>query len=212
MLRVKPIAKSLSNRGTDMFGRESNPNGELWQPTTRENLAMSLGLLSLVVQGWACVAYVFLRKRFGESYFSAQIIFTILIILLYCELYGQGNPLPYGVLTLAWVIALCLHRFADGLKPTHLHPHSRYNGQSILSKSQEFSKLISEPVVVGGIGLIVSRYDRAFGWFLIWTALCIVLDFLLIKDRTSRRLKRLKDAEIEQNLMMDEYDRIYGDR
>lgn len=191
------------------------PNGqsELYQPTLEENAQLAIGLTGWLSKAFANTIHVFTRSRFGGSYFDFATLCAIPIIELWGAFHSPADPLHYHALAGAWFAALIFHRGQYFLTSTKRRPHSLYNGFpwlcNFLPIGESTAKAVVEPGIVALIGWGISLVDLGLGQLLMLAAAASVVDHALIRLHMRGRLQKMRDAEIEHGVVLNEFDDKY---
>ena len=171
-------------------------------------------LLSFFFQALGSVPQMFLRRRFGINHFGMSTGCGILLFWLY---YGVTAELstsePFGVVFLMWLALNIWHRISayrhDG---TPNRVHSRYNGWPILCDLLPISERIAKRWIEPIFMLLCSMIFIAFNapcllLFFACASFASGIDSTQIELRMKSRVRQIRDAEIDQEVLMNEFDR-----
>ncbi len=175
------------------------------------SMADSTNLIYLVTTAHATCLTVFLREKFGSEALGIPGVCALLLLLITVGLTGSPDLLLFGG---CWFIALIvqrsqtLHNHWKGLRL-----HSRYAGFPAATRlcfpfvSDERVLQRLEPVVASGIGGLLWLCSPAVGQFVLWGAFSLAIKTGLDQFSHHRHLQQLHDAEIEQEVLLADWER-----
>lgn len=178
-------------------------------PGDRITMGGSFNVLYLLAHAHALSFTVFLRTNFGSEGVGICGLVTIVMIL------GWGayaNCFPMFLFFLLWLLALIVQRIRtfSNWRSGKVIVHSRYNGDPWLSRLlfRRMSELNARGVdaflclIVGGV---ISRFNEPFGFYVMAGFASIMLTESVMAESTRRRLRQMRDAEIEQHYFAETY-------
>ena len=183
-------------------------------PDLAQSLQQSFNVLGILAKTFACLGYVFTRRDFGTHYFGVFPLLVIGILLLFGACGAAQLQTAYFMLTLAWMVAWLLQVWLSVLQPYPLRPHSHYNGFPRVCDwyglAEENAKRWIEPILVASLSWYVSWLDVRLAVLGCLVAAGMWLDYALLTYVDGRRQQKLRDAQIDQTVMTDDYEQRYG--
>ncbi len=175
------------------------------------SVADSTNLLYFLTTAHSTCLTVFLRESFGSEALGVPGVSALLLLFVAVGVTGSPDLLLYGGI---WLIVLMGQRaqtFQNQRKGLRLH--SRYAGFPAATKvcfpfvTDERILQRLEPFVAGGIGLVLLWCSPAIGQFVLWGAFSLAIRTTLDQFTHHRRLQELHDAEIEQEVLLADWER-----
>jgi hypothetical protein len=170
-----------------------------------------VNLIYVLVSGHATCLTPFVRRNFGSEALGRNGAVAMLIIVFYMAAYPRHVAVgQFGTL---WFAMLILQRLKTGWlmrKGTVLHSYD--DGYPVLGfiipqvKRFETAYIIEFFVVIG-FGIWLSNYDAALSRLVVVSSVCMVIKTAIEQDIARKRLRAMRDAEIEQRAMLDRYRR-----
>lgn len=151
---------------------------------------------------------VFLRTSFGREGIGLHGLVTMLMILGYGCAMQCLAMFPFFA---CWFLAVACQRFRQWIDDRRgVIVHSRYNGYPWLSKRlfPRMSELNAKGVdafICLAVGGAIAQFDKPFGWFVMAGFLSIMFTEGMNVEATKRRLRAMRDAEIEQQYLAEQY-------
>jgi hypothetical protein len=164
------------------------------------------------MRGWASFGGVFMRGGYGTHYFEWICPIGCLVYIVYvcaCSPAINSEPwIEFGILYLALV---ALHRQTAYHSPRRDRTHSFFEGHSLLTSHYNWrpgtAKKFGDPIfsVLLGVGMAAAHWENlaVFMWI---SALMGGIDGLLYENAIKERTRMMRDAQIEQDQLMDEFD------
>ncbi|MGE0758368.1 MAG: hypothetical protein AB7O38_15170 [Pirellulaceae bacterium] len=167
-----------------------------------------------VVHAWAAMIYAFTRRGFGVEFFNFWGLSGLLVLSAWSVVtVAPQDAAPLSFMCIAFLALAAWHRVRS---PKYLFGqaiHSRYMGWpwicDILPISEHTAKASVEPAMVGLFGLGMVEYSPSLGAFVIIGALACLLDWIYLNQRDYKRARQVRDAEIQQERLMESYDRYF---
>ena len=170
-----------------------------------------VNLLYVLVSGHATCVTPFVRRNFGSEALGRNGAVAMFIIVFYMAVYPRhGALLDFGGL---WLLMLILQRLKTGWlmrKGVALHSQEvghPWLGFIIPAVKQYETACIIEFFVLLGFGIWLSNYDAALSRLVVVSSVCLVVKSAIEQDIVRKRLRGMRDAEIEQRAMLDRYRR-----
>lgn len=149
---------------------------------------------------------VFLHKRFGSRYCRLQALMVVPLGIAYAWMWNFNGydirPLMYFFV--AYVVALLYAQIGILVRLRRGDQvHSMYNGfPTMLKPSQAHRertvKLWAEPLLVGGVGLLLHEINEPLGWYLLFATASLIVCNIQMVLWQRRQVVDLQDAVIEQ--------------
>lgn len=161
-----------------------------------------------IVYGHAIIMIVFLRSNLGRDAIGFHGMFGLMTILLWG---GMTNSYAMFVFLCVYLLAVLSQRmktFANSRKG--IIPHSRYNGDSVVSKRlfPRMSDLNLRGmdaflclVIGGGLTFV----DKSLGLFIMAGFLSILFSENVTRELHRKRMQAMRDAELEQRFLSETY-------
>ncbi len=175
------------------------------------DMRAAVNLMYVVVSGHATCVTPFVRRNFGREALGRNGAMAFVILFLYMAAYPRHVALQQ--FTLWWFVMLVLQRLKTGyLVSRGRSPHSRYDGYPYVGFLLPFVKdhkgaWIFEFLALLGCGIWLSSLDAPLGKLIIVSAVCLIVRTAIDEDIVRRRLHAMRDAEIEQRVLLDRYRR-----
>lgn len=192
--------------------------GEEQQKGLLDSLEQTLGWVFLVTHAWSCSLYVFTRRGFGRDFFGLATLAAVPILLVMATMSRSNAELTlFKSLSIAWIISVSIHRIRLISGLSDLDTHSRYNGWPMLCDflpvEEQVAKLLWEPSLIISLGLLAHCVSmKAFGAYLVIGGAACLIDGLIIKQRMVRRSVQINDADIEQRVVLSDFEGRFGKR
>jgi hypothetical protein len=180
-----------------------------WQEEERREAA---NWLKWIADTGAMAVAPVMRTRFGQEGIGMAGARAALLILGWAGL-GYSEPLLYyfGL----WLLCCCWQRAkTERLVRRGWVEHSRYNGWPWLVmkllpplKSERSAKLVFEPLLWLGVAVGISQVPggESAGNFFAFCALCLFVSGAIDTHIDQMRLRRMRDAQLEQQQLADWY-------
>ncbi len=181
------------------------------QESDSMSVADSTNWLYLLTTAHSTCLTVFLRESFGSEALGIPGVSALLLLIVAVGVTGSPDLLLYGGI---WLIVLMGQRaqtFQNQRKGIRLH--SRYAGFPAATKvlfpfvTDERVLQRLEPFVAGGLGLGLLLCSPTIGQFVLWGAFSLAIRTTLDQFTHHRRLQELHDAEIEQEVLLADWER-----
>jgi len=177
------------------------------QPGLRHRPIFSLAdSLSFLAQVGAVSVEVFLHKRIGHRYCRFRAFMVLPLGIIYAGLWmvQEYNVEPFALFLAAYLVAVvCVQIAAWRREWRGNHEHSEYNGFPIflrqsLAHKEVLMKQIGEPLVIGGIGMLVMEQDAPLGVYLMFAAASLFICATMRRLVQKRRVDDMRDAVFVQ--------------
>jgi hypothetical protein len=166
-----------------------------------------LTILKLGIDGLVTCLTPFLRRGFGTEAFGANAVVALVIILLYAA--QTHDPVMIWFLW-AWVAAVIVQRVETfQLVRKGRIEHSRYAGYPVLAlkmpfvKNEVVAKNCVEPLVCVVFGIVLCTVSESMGRFVMFGFVSLLVQRGMESRVNMNRVRRLRDAEIEQRYVSD---------
>jgi len=175
------------------------------------SLADSTNWLYLCTTAHATCLTVFLRESFGAEALGVPGVSALLFLIGAVCVTGSPDLLLFGAIWLMALLAQRVHSFQQ--QRTGFRLHSRYAGFPAATKlvfpfvTDERVLQRLEPLVAGGLGLGLLMCSPVIGQFVLWGAGSLMIRTTLDQFSHHRRLQELHDAEIEQEVLLADWER-----
>ncbi len=192
-----------------------NPQNGLTGPSTFEMIHILGNILQFIVKGWAAMIYAFTRRNFGIHYFCISRMSGLLILSVWSIATDPTQDfMPHNVMLFSFIGLSIWHRMRAN-KTFYLEAnHSRYNGWpricDWLPISEKFAKEAIEPFFVILISGLLFFVNPSLALFVFIGAFMCAFDGDFIKYRHIARARQIRDAEMEQESVMDAYDKYFN--
>lgn len=178
------------------------------QPGDRITMAGSLNGLYLLAHAHSLSFTVFLRTDFGSEGIGICGIATIAMIL------GWGayaNCYPMFIFFLLWLAALIVQRirtFSNWRRGYAIH--SRYNGTPWLSRRlfprvSELNARGVDAFICFAVGGLMAQFNQPLGLYIMAGFFSVMFTEAIMVETNRRRLRQMRDAEIEQRYLAETY-------
>lgn len=177
-------------------------------PGDRMTLAGSLSALYLLAHSHALTCTVFLRRDFGAEGIGLFGMIAGLLILGYGSF---ANCYPMFIYFLLWMLAVICQRIRQFRNWRRgVITHSRYNGYPFISKRlfPRMSELNAKGVdafLCLAIGGVLAQFCQPLGFFVMTGFLSILFSEAVMVEATKRRMQAMRDAELEQRYLAENY-------
>ncbi|MBX3444186.1 MAG: hypothetical protein KF774_17415 [Planctomyces sp.] len=177
-------------------------------PGDRLTMAGSFNGLHVLANAHALTCTVFLRCDYGRDGIGLYGLISPLLILGYGSFANCGPMFVYFVLWVAAVLCQRMRQFRNWRRGAIIH--SRYNGYPFVSKRlfPRLTELNARGVdaflclVIGGV---LAQFSQPLGFFVMAGFLSILFSEAVMVEATKRRLRTMRDAEIEQRYLAEQY-------
>lgn len=191
---------------------QNDDRGQL--PNLFEQAAFLAWFFRLIAGSLGAMVLPFLRRRIGGKFIILRGIVGCVIFLLYGLAVSPQDTTVYSIGCMVWIVmALLSTTPPDGLLHGK-HVHSQYTGWPRLcdwfSVSETTAKAALEPMVIGIAGVLVMVLNEPLGVFIMLSGVGGFLDFAIIQDLQLKRLRQMRDSEIESESIWDSYEERYG--
>lgn len=184
------------------------PNQQHGGPGDRLTLAGSFNGLHFLANAHALTCTVFLRTDFGREGIG---IFGLMAGLLILGYGSFANCYPMFIYFLIWSVAVICQRirqFSNWQRGAIIH--SRYNGYPFVSKRlfprmSELNARSIDAFLCLAIGGLLAQFSQPLGFFVMAGFLSIMFSEAVMVEGTKRRLQTMRDAEIEQRFLAEQY-------
>ncbi len=181
---------------------------QLHEPGDGLTMAGSLNGAHALAYAHSLSCTVFLRTSFGREGIGMHGLITMLMILGYGCAMQCLAMFPFFAV---WFLAVCCQRIRRWLDERRgVIVHSRYNGYPWLSKRlfPRISELNAKGIdafICLFVGGVIAHFDKPFGWFVAAGFLSIMFTEGMNVEGTKRRLRAMRDMELEQQYLSDAY-------
>jgi len=169
----------------------------------------SVNILYVLVSAHSTCFTVFLRRGFG----SEALGFNAILALVLIHFYIMCNPTSGGMAQFLglWFLFLILQRIKTfSLWRKGAVIHSRYDGYPWVGmmipflKTEERARFAETPICFI-IGCLLIDYDSALSAFIAVGGISLAIKNSIDFSIDRRRLRHMRDAEIEQRFMVERY-------
>jgi hypothetical protein len=167
-----------------------------------------LNLAYTLFSGHALACMIPMRKDFGREYLGWTGLAGFSVILVYG---GLMNSYAMYVYLCLYLLMVLMHRIRNFSNRGKVITHSRYNGFPWLA-CKLFPRIRTEGNLKGaeaflclGLGWLLTYVDQPLGWFVMAGWFSIMFSESLIVETQRRRLQAMRDAEIEQQALAEQY-------
>jgi len=180
----------------------------------QQDMQRTEGRFLFGTSAFSSMIHPFTRVGFGRNYFGFQCVLGIIALCLYTAQTSRDSG-PCLLFTLAWVIARSINRYRYHRYGWGSDQSSNYNGLPKIcldgSVSENAGKLFYEPFVFGSLSfLILGFVDESLGMFLMFCTGCSVLEHLTCLRGMNALVDQMRDADVQQQIVFDEYEQRYG--
>lgn len=171
-------------------------------------------LLHLLAHAWSAMIFAFTRHSFGQRYFNLWGLGGVLVLSAWAVFTVPPHEmLLHNIMLFSFLFLAAFHR-ARAPKMFRGGPvHSRYDGWprvcDALGIPESTAKWFVEPLLVSAIGGLLCAINVSLGLFIVIGAGMGILDRAFVHDMQLERARQMRDAEIEQDAVMDVYDRYF---
>jgi hypothetical protein len=166
-------------------------------------------ILNLLVGGLATTVTPFMRYGFGVEAFGLNALAAFVMILLYA---GETRDPAMIYFFYAWLLAVIAQRLETWrLVRKGWVEHSRYAGYPWLAMKLPFikkpvtAKNCVEPVLCLLVGALLCPLSEALGVFIMLGLPSLLIQRAIESQVNINRLRRMRDAAIEQRYLSDLY-------
>lgn len=163
----------------------------------------------LAINSFATCFTPFVRHTFGRETFGLNVLGAGLILWVYCGLHpGSGAMIDFSG---TWFVLLMIHRAKTArLERKGAVIHSRYSGRPWLGHLFGMVRKDQTAVFMEGLcclllGCLLTEYDPIVGLFVMAGSVALWLKNGFECRVETSRLRRMRDAEIEQRYLADRY-------
>jgi hypothetical protein len=170
-----------------------------------------MNLMYVLVSGHATCVTPFVRRNFGRDALGRNGV--VALVILFCYMAAYPRHVVLQQFTMWWFVMLVLQR----LKTMYLisrgrSPHSRFDGYPYVGFLLPFVKdhkgaWIIEFLALVACGSWLSSIDAPLGKLILISAVCLLVKTGFDEEIVRRRLQTMRDAEIEQRVLLDRYRR-----
>ncbi|MDZ4858031.1 MAG: hypothetical protein SGI88_03540 [Candidatus Hydrogenedentes bacterium] len=150
---------------------------------------------------------VFMRKGFGSEALGLNGIAAFFVILL-----SVGHDGFMAMFLLVWIVALLFQRACTfRMSRLGIHPHSKYAGEpalvyKLIPRITSESKAQSiEPMLCLIVGVLLCPVSQRLGAFVFCGFFSMLIQRAMEAQLSMMRTRRMRDAEIEQRVMADNW-------
>ncbi len=169
----------------------------------------TFNLVYALVHGHSTAITPFLRTSFGKEALGMNGLAALAIILLYG---GLMNCYEMFIYLCVWLVAVIYQRVKQFRNRMNgFVQHSRYNGYPALAYKL-FPRIQSEGNAKGaeaflclGVGWLLTYVSQPLGWFVMAGWVSIMFSEGLGVELRRKKLQAMRDAEIEQQALAEEY-------
>jgi hypothetical protein len=177
-------------------------------PGDRVTMAGSFNGLYALANAHALTCTVFIRTDFGREGIGLHGLVAMLMILFYGSFLNCYPMFPFFLLWMLAVICQRIRQLINWRRGVILH--SRYNGYPWLSKRlfPRMSELNARGVdafLCLAIGGLLAQFNQPLGWFVMAGFVSILFSEAVMVEFNRRRLQAMRDAEIEQRYLAEQY-------
>jgi hypothetical protein len=172
------------------------------------------GIGQMLFHAYASVIQAFIRHRFGSRYFGPCESIGVIIPIIPTLGYVAPIPMTHVILPcLAPVYAFLMlwHRVNAIGASKKVRMHSRYNGYPLLCHVLPFSEDVTkrriEPIAVAMLGFFLLPVDPSLALFVMFGGFVLRMEHDEITRTDEDMIRRIEDAEIENDMLSEEMDR-----
>ncbi len=180
------------------------------QPTPGDRLTMagSFHGANVFANAHALTCTVFLRTDFGREGIGLHGLIAALLILGYGSF---ANCFPMFIYFLLWMLAVIgqrIRQFINWRRGVIIH--SRYSGYPWLAKRlfprmTELNARGVDAFLCLAVGGLLAQFNQPLGWFVMAGFVSILFSEAVMVESTRKRLQAMRDAEIEQRYLAEQY-------
>ena len=175
----------------------------------RPSLSDSFNLLWLLIVAHATMLTAFSRRDFGKEHFGLNALFGIAITFVYAGFANCPEVLVFLAFWFLAVIAQRIRQFKNERNGVVIH--SRYNGYPVLAwklfpwiKTEGNAKA-AEAFLCMIVGWCIAQFVPPLGFYIGLGWISILASEAILVEIQKRRLQAMRDAEIEQRYLAQEY-------
>ena len=164
-------------------------------------------------QSLGSVPHMFIRRRFGTHYFGLTTALGIGFFWLYYAMMIEASfSEPFALVFLAWLVMNVWHRSVAFKNDRGIHRvHSRYNGWPLLCDllpiSEQAAKSNLEPIFIILCSMVfIPLKAPCLLIFFVVAGFAGAIENTMTNLRMKARVRQLQDAEIEHQVLMEEFD------
>lgn len=178
------------------------------EPGDHLTMANAYNGISLLAHSLSLTCTVFLRTDFGREGIGVLGLCSIVLMLFYATFTQCPAMLVYFWL---WILAVICQRIKQAMNRRRgVILHSYYNGypwlvKRVMPRISERNAKGVEAFLCMFIGFGLAQLDPPLGWFVIAGGVATLLAETLIVEQSRRRLQMMRDAEIEQRYLAEQY-------
>jgi hypothetical protein len=170
-----------------------------------------INLLYLVVSGHATCVTPFVRRNFGSEALGRNGAIALIILVVYMVAYPTHRALVnLGGL---WFLMVILQRLKTGrLLRKGFVVHSRFDGEPFLGFIVPFvtryqTASFIEFLALLIFGIWIASIDAALSRLVVVSAVCLVIKMTIEEEIVRKRLRAMRNAEVEQRSIVERYRR-----
>ena len=171
-------------------------------------MAGSFNVLHLLAHAHSLSFTVFLRTDFGSEGIGMCGIATIMMMLSWGAF---ANCVPMFVFFLLWLVALIFQRirsFSNWRRGIAIH--SRYNGTPWISRRlfprvSELNARGVDAFICFAVGGVIAQFNQPLGLYIMAGFFSVMFTEAIMVEANRRRLRQMRDAEIEQRYFAETY-------
>ncbi|MEK6701063.1 MAG: hypothetical protein AABZ53_02290 [Planctomycetota bacterium] len=174
-----------------------------------------VNFLKFICMTFSAPVEVWLRRGFGDRYFSKAALFSVVLIPFWGTLFpGTDLTLLFGFWW-SYFIMLLFARIAMFRRWTRGEvEHTLYSGYSRLHRffpraSELKIKETIEPMLVFIIGVVFLTMSPALGLYLMVASFAMAVSIRITMIETRQRLLQLTDAAFEQRELAEAFRRVF---
>ena len=182
------------------------------QPEQRQdnqfNFADSVNLTYFVADCLATCLTLFIRRNYGTQAFGFNAVAAFVILLLVAS---DANDLLMTWMWISWCILLIVHRvqtFQNWRRGIRLH--SQYAGDPTIAmrflRDPAHARWL-EPFLCLGVAVCMIPFSQITAAFVFWGAVALLVRTSMDREVHRKRVRHLLDAEIEQEFLVEQWQR-----
>jgi hypothetical protein len=168
-------------------------------------------LLYLLISGHVATIIPFTRRHFGIHVFNRSGPIGLVILLLYAGATGEWAMWPYFW---TWIAVMAIQNFRSNRQYRKGNVcHSRYDGWPALAmrlpfvRKESTAKESVEPLMCAVVGIAIGQFSQFLGLYIALGCFSIVLKGLFESAALKAQVRALRDAQIEQQQIVDAFHR-----
>lgn len=178
------------------------------EPGDHLTMANAYNGISLLAHSLSLTSTAFSRTDFGRERIGLFGLCSMVLMLFYATFAQCPAMLVYFGLWILAVICQRIKQYRNWRRGVILH--SYYNGypwlvKRVMPRISERNAKGVEAFLCMFIGFGLAQFDPPLGWFVIAGGVAIWLEETLAVEQTRRRLQMMRDAEIEQRCLAEQY-------